>query len=118
MDKIIQVSQKHNVIGIHLFTRETFNNSTAHCRNFAPLYEIPEESATGTSNGALACYIWKYDKLKGNQIYNMVFEQGYCMNKPSEIISKLEVAKDNIAAVKIGGRALLRNELQVNRLSF
>jgi len=28
--------------------------------NFAPLYDIPEEAATGTSNGALSCYLYKY----------------------------------------------------------
>ncbi|WP_370738708.1 PhzF family phenazine biosynthesis protein [Vibrio spartinae] len=30
---------------------------TASCRNFAPLFDIPEESTTGSANGALACYI-------------------------------------------------------------
>lgn len=36
---------------------------TAHCRNFAPLYGIDEESATGSSNGALACYLFENGML-------------------------------------------------------
>jgi predicted PhzF superfamily epimerase YddE/YHI9 len=31
-------------------------------RNFAPLYGIDEEAATGTSNGALACFLMKHMK--------------------------------------------------------
>ena len=58
-EKITAVSKKYNVIGYHVFTLETKFDSTAHCRNFAPLYDIPEESATGTSYGALSCYLFK-----------------------------------------------------------
>ena len=34
-------------------------DAAAHCRNFAPLYAIPEEAATGTSNGALTYYLYR-----------------------------------------------------------
>ncbi len=114
MEKIIEVSRKYNVIGLHVYSRQTFNNSTAHCRNFAPLYEIPEESATGTSNGALACYLWKYNALEADKIHNIIFEQGYCMNRPSEIIAKLEINHNKIAAVKIGGNALLAGQINTS----
>jgi predicted PhzF superfamily epimerase YddE/YHI9 len=45
-EKISQISKKYNVIGYHLFTLGTLFSSTAHCRNFAPLYDINEEAAT------------------------------------------------------------------------
>ncbi|MCZ8486895.1 PhzF family phenazine biosynthesis protein [Vibrio lentus] len=33
---------------------------TASCRNFAPLFGILRESATGSASGALACYLAKH----------------------------------------------------------
>jgi len=92
---------------MHAFTFETLNSSSsAHTRNFAPLYGIPEESATGTANGALSSYLFKY--FKNNfDFSNLVFEQGYVMNSPSEIYVNLEINEDEISCVKVGGRAVL-----------
>jgi PhzF family phenazine biosynthesis protein len=42
LDKIIEISRKYGGAGYHVFTTETKFNSTAHCRNFAPLYDIPK----------------------------------------------------------------------------
>lgn len=112
-EKISQISKKYNTIGIHAFTLETMFNSTAHCRNFAPLYEIPEESATGTSNGALACYLYNYDKTTAQTSKNLVFEQGYSMNKPSEILVSLDIDNGKINSVNVGGIALLSESTTV-----
>ena len=109
--KITQVSKKYDVIGFHVFTLETMFNSTAHCRNFAPLYQIPEESATGTSNGALGCYLFQHRLINKHQARNLVFEQGYSMGKPSEILVRLD-ADGGIKAVKVGGEALLIEEIE------
>lgn len=100
-EKIIEVCKKYGALGIHAFTLETLEHSNAHTRNFAPLVGIDEESATGTANGALACYLHKYinsDIL----IYKM--EQGYAMEKPSEITVKL-IVEDSILKVLVGGKA-------------
>lgn len=56
-EKVKSISSKYDVIGYHLFTLESLYGSTAHCRNLAPLYDIPEESATWTSNWGLSCYL-------------------------------------------------------------
>jgi len=104
-EKITAVSKKYNVIGYHAFTLETKFDSTAHCRNFAPLYDIPEESATGTSNGALSCYLFKYGRLSEEKKNNLIFEQGYSMNHPSEIRASLTTKDDEIIEVKVGGNA-------------
>jgi PhzF family phenazine biosynthesis protein len=87
MKRITEISKKYNVTGYHVFTLETLHNSTAHCRNFAPLFDIPEESATGTSNAALACYLIKHNQslIKQN---TFTFEQGYVMNQPSNFQEK------------------------------
>jgi len=102
-EKIKTISKKNDVIGYHLFSLETKFGSTAHCRNFGPLQNIEEEAATGTSSGALSCYLFKYGKINERQINNLIFEQGYSMNRPSEIKAKLEIDNHNIDKIKVGG---------------
>lgn len=103
---IKEFSKKHDLVGLHAFSLETMDKgSTAHCRNFAPLFEIDEECATGTSNGALASYLYKHNVLTSGQTGNLVFEQGYSMDKPSEIKAELITTDNEIKMVKVGGSA-------------
>jgi len=130
-DKISQLSKKYDVVGYHLFTMDTLDktNSTAHARNLAPLYGVDEESATGTASCALACYLYRHKLIKGSEeiigddksdmkpkhiekvevgsggsrIYQMQFEQGYCMKTPSQIFIELEGKGDEIMSIKVGG---------------
>jgi len=112
-NKISNLSKKYNVVGFHVFSLETKFKSTAHCRNFAPLYGIPEESATGTSSGALSCYLFKYGKITKDQASHLVFEQGYSMNKPSEILAKLKIEDNEIKEVQVGGTAIIKKEIEI-----
>ena len=57
---IAHYCEAHAVGGIHAFTLDC-KLSVAESRNFCPLYGIDEESATGTSTGALTYYL--YEKL-------------------------------------------------------
>lgn len=114
---IIRLSKRHQVVGLHVFAEETLSGSTAHCRNFAPLYDIPEESATGTSNGALSCYLYEYGRVTPEQAPKLVFEQGYSMNKPSEIAASMAIHNNRITRLQVGGSALLSGEVQVQLLS-
>ncbi|WKY43280.1 PhzF family phenazine biosynthesis protein [Eubacteriaceae bacterium ES2] len=114
LNKIIDVSRKYNTIGYHLFTLESLGKAYVHTRNFAPLYGIPEESATGTSNGALASYLFKYDKYNNKKESQLIVEQGYSMLKPSEIIVELETQEKNINGVKVGGKAISFSEIEVS----
>lgn len=111
--KITALSKKYNVIGFHVFSLETKFDSTAHSRNFAPLYNINEESATGTSNGALACYLYNHGIINEEQSANLVFEQGYSMQRPSEILVQLKMDKSKICEVKVGGTAIIKQELKL-----
>ncbi|WP_082075282.1 PhzF family phenazine biosynthesis protein [Desulfosporosinus sp. I2] len=106
MEKIKKISQKYNAVGYHVFTLESLHGANANCRNFAPLYDIPEESATGTSNGALGCYLYHHKKINNEQALNIIFEQGYSMKKPSEIRVSLVVKENEILEVKVGGSAM------------
>ncbi len=105
-EKVAKLSKKYDVIGYHMFVLDSVSNSNAYCRNLAPLYGIDEESATGTSSGALACYLYKYGVFDTLQCHNITFEQGYSMNMPSEINVKLNVKESDICEVKVGGKAL------------
>ncbi len=106
MEKIKKISRKYNAVGYHVFSLESLHGAHANCRNFAPLYDIPEESATGTSNGALGCYLYHYGKINNEQATNIVFEQGYSMKKPSEILVSLKTKENEILEVKVGGIAM------------
>ncbi len=104
---IVDISKKYNVTGIHAFTLDTIRGSSAHTRNFAPIVGIVEESATGTANGALASYLYKYIPNNGT---SFIMEQGYCMNKPSEIKVELKVVGKEILEVYVGGNATIIKE--------
>ena len=65
------------------------------------LYDIDEEAATGTSNGALACYLHHHQILQ-NQY---TFAQGYTLNAPSEVLVRLNTtSQKTIDQVLVGGR--------------
>jgi PhzF family phenazine biosynthesis protein len=96
---IEEISREYGVVGYHLFTLESIEGNTAFTRNFAPLYEIDEESATGTSNGALAGYLKKYKLIEGER---MRFEQGDYMGNPSRIDVRLDEDR-----LMVGGEAAL-----------
>lgn len=87
--------------GIHVFTLD--QEVDAYGRNFIPLLGVEEESATGTSNGALSCYLYKYYSKKNT----FTLRQGYEMNLPSEIHSRLIIDHDTIQEVWVGGQAYM-----------
>lgn len=102
-EELIRLSKKYSVIGFHIFTTETVKESTAHCRNFSPLVGIKEEAATGSASGALASYFYKHDLTTIPA--KLIFEQGYTMKKPSEIIVELSAKPDGQLKVMVGGTA-------------
>ena len=106
-DEISNVSRKFETVGIHAFV---IDNDKIICRNFAPLYDVPEESATGTSNCALACYLYNHNIIKSNEYK---FEQGYSLNSPSEITVKLETENSEIQKVIVGGTGYIVEELEI-----
>ncbi|MEG1559565.1 MAG: PhzF family phenazine biosynthesis protein [Clostridia bacterium] len=91
------ISAEYGVIGFHVFC---FSNDeiTAHCRNFAPLFGIDEECATGTSNAALTYYLYTLDLIDSHS--ECLFMQGEAMGMPSIIQSAFLSGK-----IFIGGKA-------------
>lgn len=97
------LSERYKVVGVHAFTVNT-EDGAVHCRNFAPLYDIDEEAATGTSNGALTFYLYKNGLLAPDR--KNLFIQGEAMDRPSRIESKLTESEDGVK-IQVGGSAVV-----------
>ena len=82
-----------------------------HCRNFAPLYDIDEEAATGTSNGALTYYGYLNGFVKGGD--DCRFVQGEAMDRPSVILSHIEADADT-CKIQVGGTGVILAEGEIH----
>lgn len=100
-DEIIRLSKKLQVVGVHIFYCPPDAQTTAYCRNFAPLFGIDEESATGTSNASLTYYLGQWHMIQSGRVNT--FLQGVAMGKPSEIFSLI----DTDGVIRIGGHAVV-----------
>lgn len=100
-DEVIRLSREHGLVGIHMFFCPPEGDPTVYCRNFAPLFGIDEESATGTSNAALTYFLRKQNRIQTSQINTFV--QGEAMGKRSTILSKI----DSDGNIWIGGSAVI-----------
>jgi PhzF family phenazine biosynthesis protein len=114
-EAVSKLSQQFDLIGYHLFCLETLahDEATAHCRNLAPLVGIPEEAATGTGSGALACYLWQHQLITPTQAKALRFQQGYSMQRPSQIEAILTLENNTIAGVQVGGKAFNTGQLTI-----
>ena len=102
-----KLSERYEVVGVHAFTTDCEEGTTCHVRNFAPLYDIDEEAATGTSNGALTYYGFLNGFVKSGD--DCRFVQGEKMQRPSVINSHLE-ADDEGCKIQVGGSAVMLAE--------
>lgn len=110
-DRITAISKAYHSTGYHVFTLETLGEATAHCRNFAPLYAIDEEAATGTASGAVSGYILEKGLIPMHDGKNtLIYEQGYEMQRPSEITAHLTVDDHVITEVTVGGKGIITAE--------
>ncbi len=104
------LSARYEVVGVHAFTRDG-DDATCHVRNFAPLYDIDEEAATGTSNGALTYYGYLNGFVKSGD--DCKFIQGEKMKRPSAIESHIE-ADEEACLIRVGGRGIMVAEGEIN----
>lgn len=126
MPALSALSERYEVVGVHAFTLgKSCEGDTAlcHARNFAPLYEIDEEAATGTSNGALTYYGYLNGFVKDGDDSKII--QGEKMNRPSAILTHLDVecsadgceeteAAQRSCYIKVGGNAVILAEGEIH----
>ncbi|MDD6880130.1 MAG: PhzF family phenazine biosynthesis protein [Firmicutes bacterium] len=106
-----KLSEKYEVVGVHAFTTDG-DDATCHARNFAPLYDIDEEAATGTSNGALTYYGYLNGFVKSGD--DCKFIQGEKMQRPSVILSHIEADADGNCKIQVGGSGVMLAEGEIN----
>ena len=100
MGAISEITSKYKAVSIHVFTIGG-DNYTAHVRNFAPLYGIPEEAATGTANAALTYYLQKQGVISKPGEFSFI--QGEAMGRPSVIKTKMGIDD----TIYVGGTAVV-----------
>lgn len=98
MDALSALSCDLNVTGVHAFAIAD-DGYTAHVRNFGPRYNIPEESATGTANGALTHYLHRQGIIPCPTECH--FLQGEAMGRPSVVTTAL----DKNGSIRVGGQS-------------
>lgn len=108
MDAIAAMTQKYEAVSFHVFAFGD-DGYTAHVRDFAPLYGIPEESATGTANAALTHYLQQNGCIPA--VGDFTFLQGEAMGRPSVIATRIT----DEGAIYVGGTAVVvaKGELNV-----
>ena len=99
-----KLSERQKAVGMHAYVlRKDGEDLLIDCRNFAPLYGIDEEAATGTANGALTYYLFTKGIVKENELYTIT--QGESMGRPSKIVTTAQKSADGKVMIKVGGSA-------------
>lgn len=123
MPALSALSARYEVTGVHAFTlqkEDAADDALCHARNFAPLYDIDEEAATGTSNGALTYYGYLNGFVRDGDDCRII--QGEKMQRPSLILSHLDAdcsadgCEDGTAAscrIQVGGSAAILAEGEI-----
>ncbi len=111
MKALSALSERYGVVGVHAFTLRCEDGVTAHARNFAPLYDIDEEAATGTSSGAMTYYFYLNDLIDAKS--DCKFIQGEKMDRPSVILSEIDASGES-CQIKVGGSAVILAEGEIH----
>lgn len=100
MDQLATFSRANDMAGLHAFT---IQDDIVYARNFAPAYDIDEEAATGTANGALVAYLYDHGYFEGHE-GEILVRQGDFMDRPSRIAARIEEHDDH-KRIQVGGSA-------------
>lgn len=101
MNLIKELSRELGIISLHPFYLD--ENKQLYARNLAPIVDIDEEAATGTSNGALTYYLYSLGIVRDREEISVI--QGEQMGRKSEIRGKIQIENGEVK-VLIGGTAL------------
>ena len=103
MEAIKEVTKRNESVSIHAFALAK-DGYTAHVRDFAPLYGVPEESATGTANASLTYYLQQCGCLGAEA--ECSFIQGEAMGRPSVVATRIQAD----GYIFVGGTATMAAE--------
>lgn len=90
---------------VFVFSSETVSSEhNIHARMFAPVVGVPEDPATGSSNGCLAAYLAHHQYFE-KPVIECTVEQGYEIKRPSLLHLRAD-AKSEAVDVAVGGRVI------------
>ncbi|MEK7351610.1 MAG: PhzF family phenazine biosynthesis protein, partial [Nitrospirota bacterium] len=105
---IMDICSRFGANGIMVFTTVTVEPSaTVHARMFAPSIGILEDPATGSASGALGAYLVQKGVVDVAPTTDIVVEQGYEIERPSQIFVRVESDDDIIKTIKVGGQCVM-----------
>lgn len=107
MKALSALSDRYQVTGVHAFTLSCEEGVTAHARNFAPLYDIDEEAATGTSSGAMTYFFYLNGRIGAKDSCKYI--QGEKMQRPSVILTEIDATGES-CLIQVGGSAVILAE--------
>ena len=89
-----------------VFTTETIHkDSSIHSRMFAPSAGVLEDPATGSAAGPMGAYLEHWNVLTNHtQSTDIKIEQGYEINRPSQLIVRNLYTEDDITNVLVSGK--------------
>ena len=104
---LVTFCHAHGIDTIAVFCEQTENpQSRVHVRDFCPAVGVSESAAAGTTNAALACYLWRHDRLPTEKHELEVnAEQGIELGRPSSVVTRLAVDGKRISRLQVGGVA-------------
>lgn len=97
-----QLIDSYGNVNLLVFAPETVEDNDLHVRVFADAAGVPEDPATGSSNGCLAAYLVKHSYFDTDEI-EVTVEQGYEMDRPSLLHLRAAKSPDSIN-IEVGGR--------------
>ncbi|MBX0296065.1 PhzF family phenazine biosynthesis protein [Haloarcula nitratireducens] len=100
-DRVTGDREAKNVLAFCADPRDGANDLAD--RVFAPFYDVPEDPATGSSNGCLAAYLARHEYF-GDSAIDARVEQGYEMGRPSLLHLRAD-ANDDVH-VEVGGSVI------------
>lgn len=79
-----------------------------HLRDFCPAVGVPESAAAGTTNAALAAYLFRHGLIggQGTGDVSLTVEQGLELGRPSTILGRVQFADGKILRLQVGGTAV------------
>jgi trans-2,3-dihydro-3-hydroxyanthranilate isomerase len=91
-----------DVLGVNCFAGEGTRWKT---RMFAPGGGVPEDPATGSAAGPLACHVARHGRIAfGDEIE---ISQGAEIKRPSKLYARVEGSPGQISKVEVGGSAVI-----------
>lgn len=105
---IMDICRRYGANGIMVFTTVTVEpTATVHARMFAPSIGILEDPATGSASGALGAYLVQNGVVDVAPTTEIVVEQGYEIERPSQVFVRIESDDEVIQSVKVGGQCVM-----------